>query len=69
MGKGCKDLTSISSKFGMLYVEVIEMVNIRNNKGDNFQNHSNMRGQSGKLKTDKVAKRPPSLNGINKQLP
>ncbi|MGO4544776.1 hypothetical protein AB4Z29_08255 [Paenibacillus sp. 2TAB23] len=45
------------------------MVNIRNNKGDNFQNHSNMRGQSGKLKTDKVAKRPPSLNGINKQLP
>ncbi|MBB3151614.1 hypothetical protein FHS16_001660 [Paenibacillus endophyticus] len=45
------------------------MVNIRNNKGDNFQNHSSLRGQSGKLKTDKFAKRPPSLNGINKQLP
>ncbi|WP_419873574.1 hypothetical protein [Candidatus Pristimantibacillus sp. PTI5] len=39
------------------------------NKNVNRQNQAGLRGQSGKLKTDKFAKRPSSLNGINKQLP
>ncbi|MGO4344121.1 hypothetical protein AB4Z45_01350 [Paenibacillus sp. MCAF9] len=41
----------------------------KNGNGESRQNHSTLCGQSGKLKTDKFAKRPASLNGINKQLP
>jgi hypothetical protein len=52
-----------------MIVEVIGLVFNKNSKTDNRQNHSSSQGQAGKLKTDKFAKRPPSLNGINKQLP
>lgn len=45
------------------------MVFNKSNKTDNRQNPSSLYGKAGKLKTDKFAKRPPSLNGINKQLP
>ncbi|MCU6708169.1 hypothetical protein M6D81_05540 [Paenibacillus sp. J5C_2022] len=35
----------------------------------NQQNHSSLREEAITSKLDKFAKRPPSLNGINKQLP
>jgi len=41
----------------------------KNGNSETGQNHSSLRGQSGKLKIDKFAKLPASLNGINKQLP
>jgi hypothetical protein len=50
-------------------MEVNVMVFNKSNKTDNRQNHSGLHGQSGKLKMNKFAKRPSSLNGINKQLP
>jgi hypothetical protein len=41
----------------------------KSNKTENQQNHSSFREKAISLKTDKFAKRPPSLNKINKQLP
>jgi hypothetical protein len=39
-----------------------------NSKNDN-RTRAGHRGNAGKLNIDKMATRPPSLNGINKQLP
>lgn len=41
----------------------------KSNKTENQQNHSSIRDKSISLKMDKFARRPPSLNKINKQLP
>lgn len=41
----------------------------KSNKTENQQNHSSFREQTITLKSEKFAKRPPSMNGINKQLP
>lgn len=41
----------------------------KNSKGNGRQNPSGIRENTPTIKMDKFAKRPPSLNGINKQLP
>ncbi|CAM4204638.1 hypothetical protein L1N85_07410 [Paenibacillus alkaliterrae] len=45
------------------------MVLNKNGKADGHRIHTSVREHSRTLPTNKFAKRPPSLNGINKQLP
>ncbi|MFF2479497.1 hypothetical protein [Paenibacillus sp. NPDC058071] len=41
----------------------------KSDKKDNQQNRSRFKEEAVTVNMDKFAKRPPSLNGINKQLP
>ncbi|GGF90096.1 hypothetical protein [Paenibacillus abyssi] len=45
------------------------MPNNRSETKENRNSESRMKQQARTLRTEKAAKRPPSLNGINKQLP
>lgn len=49
--------------------EVIVMPFNKSEKLNNRQNDSSINEKATSVKLNKFAKRPPSLNGINKQLP